>query len=210
MAYDNLIRAGNTSKIIELMLRNGTTGQGATGYLAPWINASYIREGGTRVAVTTVAGTAGDAFSVGKWCEIDSANTPGIYSFHVPNAAIATGSAGVNLFFVATGVINKNVNIRLVAHDVQNSGNLGLTSLPNGSYTANNNSISSGVLNTVIEAGYTLQGVLRLAAALLVGERAGGGSNTLTFKGLDGVTTRVTFAIDGSGNSTSTPTLNIS
>lgn len=210
MAYDNMIRAGTTSKIIEVSLRWSANGQGATGILWNWIGASYVREGSTRNAMTLAAGTAGDSYSSGKWAEIDKDNQPGLYSFHVPNAAIAAGSAAANLTFLATGVIHKHVNLRLVAPDFQSSGSMGLTSLPTGLYTTNNNLISSGVLSAVVESTYTIKDALRLMSALLVGSRAGGGTNTLTFTGLDGSTTRVTLVVDGSGNSTSPPTWNIS
>lgn len=208
MAYDDFLKASTTSKIIEIGLRNSTTGQGATGYLAAWIGSSYVREGGTRTAVSMVAGTAGDTYSAGKWCEIDSTNMPGLYSFHIPNLAISGGTAGVNFCFLATGVINKYVNIRLVTPDSQNSGSFGLTSLPNGTFGANNNSISSGVLSTLVESSYTLKDIMRLGAALLVGKRSGGGTTGILFTGLDGATTRVTFSVDGSGNSLTVPTLN--
>ncbi len=67
---------------------------------------------------------------------------------------------------------------------------------------------SADLLNMVVDAGYTVQDVLSIAAAILVGKRGGGGTNTLTFKGLDNTTVRVTMSQDNDGNSTDNPVLN--
>lgn len=57
------------------------------------------------------------------------------------------------------------------------------------------------VLNASIEAGYSLAEVTRLNASALLGKSAQNGSVT-TFKGLDGVTTRITATTTQEGDRT--------
>jgi hypothetical protein len=71
------------------------------------------------------------------------------------------------------------------------------------------NEAISGLLNSPVEAGVTVNQVFRLIGAALGGSRAGGGTSTITFKGLDNSTTRITMQVDNNGNSTSNPTLTL-
>ena len=144
MAYDNLLLKDTTSKIIEITLRDSTTGQGKTGVSFASVTGSYCREGGTRVAITMASGTAGDAYSSGKWCEVDATNMPGLYQVHIPNAALATGVNGVTLQFKVSGAIDKVVKIGLVGANIQDAVRLGLTALPN---------VASGSAGAIITSG---------------------------------------------------------
>lgn len=112
--FDYSFKAGTTSQRIQVMLRDSTTGGGKTGVAYTAVTASYTLEGGTRTAITLASGTAGDAFSAGKWAEVDATNCKGLYQLHVPDAALASGKySTINL--QATGVIDKAVAIELVA-----------------------------------------------------------------------------------------------
>lgn len=124
MAYDETLTGGTTSKIIEVMVRDSTTGQGKTGLAHTDVTASYVREGGTRTAISLGSGTAGDSYSSGKWCEVDSTNQKGLYQMHLPDAAIASGVAAVTVSLQATGMIDKAIRIKLQApvNAVQISG----------------------------------------------------------------------------------------
>lgn len=119
MSFDMTIKAGTTSKIIELMLRDSGTGLGKTGIVYTGITASYIREGGTRTAITLASGTAGDSYSSGKFAEIDATNCKGHYQLHIPNAAIAAGVAAVTIVLQASGVIDKTIRIALLTADLR-------------------------------------------------------------------------------------------
>jgi VCBS repeat-containing protein len=57
--------------------------------------------------------------------------------------------------------------------------------------------VGTGVLAAAVESTYNIQEVIRLMASVLLGLSTDG---NLTFTGLDGTTTRVTFTIDGSDN----------
>lgn len=144
MAFDDSIKGGSTSKIIEVMLRDSTTGAGKTGVAFGSVTASYTREGGTRTAITLASGAAGDAYSSGKWAEVDSTNCKGLYQLHVPNAAIAAGVQAVTINLQATGVIDKAVRIKLRAVDVQDGVHFGLSCLPNTAVTTNASLLTSG------------------------------------------------------------------
>lgn len=129
MSYDHTILKGTTSKIIEVMLRDGTTGAGKTAVAHTDVTASYVREGATRTAITLAAGTAGDSYSSGKWAEVDSTNCPGLYQLHLPDASLATGVNAVTTTLTATGVIDKVIRISLLDVDLRDSTDAGLSRL---------------------------------------------------------------------------------
>ena len=129
MHVDSTIKAGTTSKIVEVMLRDSTTGQGKTGLAHGSMTASYVREGGTRVAITLAAGSAGDAYSSGKWAEVDATNQKGIYQLHIPNAALVTGVESVTFSLQATDVLDKAIVFQLIEVDLRDATDLGLTNL---------------------------------------------------------------------------------
>ena len=129
MSFDHTILKGTTSKIVEVILRDSATGAGKTAVAHTDVTASYVREGGTRTAITLAAGTAGDAYSTGKWCEVDSTNCPGLYQLHLPNAALATGVDAVTTTLTATGVIDKVVRISLLDVDLRDATDAGLSNL---------------------------------------------------------------------------------
>lgn len=130
MAYDETIKAGTTSKIIEVTMRDSTTGGGKTGIAFGDVSAYYVLEGGTSTLILLAAGIAGDAYSSGKWAEVDAINMKGLYQFHVPNAALPTGVASVTISLQVAGTIDKAVRIALPAMDVYDAVRAGLSALP--------------------------------------------------------------------------------
>lgn len=136
MAFDDSVAGGSTSKIVEVTLRDSTTGGGKTGIAYGSVTASYVREGGTRTAITLASGAAGDSYSSGKWAEVDSTNCKGLYQLHIPNAAIAAGVEAVTITLQATGVIDKHVRIKLRATNVQDAVRGGMSALPNAAADA--------------------------------------------------------------------------
>lgn len=111
------------------MLRDSTTGLGKTGLLTGDMTGSYVREGGTKVALSFTSASAGDSFSTGRWAEVDATNMRGLYQFHLPNASLATGAEAVTFHFNATGVIDKIIRISLLDVDLRNATNAGLSNL---------------------------------------------------------------------------------
>lgn len=136
MAFDNIYVKDVTSVIIQVMLRDSTTGMGKTGVTYSALTASYCRPGGTRTAITPAAGAPGDAYSSGKFAEVDSTNMPGLYQFHVPNAALATGANSSEIALKYTGVLDKSLKIVLIDANLRDAVRLGLTALPNAAAEA--------------------------------------------------------------------------
>lgn len=129
MQFDSTLQHGTTSKIVEIVLRDSTTGQGKTGLAHGDMTASYVREGGSQTSITLASGSAGDSYSSGKWAEVDSTNCPGMYQLHVPNAAFASGADSVTVYLKAADMLDARFRFTLVAIDVRDSSNLGLTNL---------------------------------------------------------------------------------
>jgi hypothetical protein len=151
MSFDHTILKGTTSKIIEVMIRDSTDGNGKSGITTSDLIASYVREGGTRTAITLASGTAGDAYSSGKWCEVDSSNAIGLYQLHIPDAALASGADAVTITLqqypiISSTFIDKTIRISLLNVDLRDGADAGLVSLASVLvHTATNipNSISS-------------------------------------------------------------------
>jgi len=59
-----------------------------------------------------------------------------------------------------------------------------------------------GVLDEVIEGTYTMRQMLRLMAAVLIGESSGGGTATITFRDTGDGTNRVVATVSAAGNRT--------
>lgn len=134
--FDYSFKAGTTSQRIQVLLRDSITGGGKTSVAYTAVTASYCREGGTRQAVTLASGSPGDAYSSGKWAEVDSSNQKGLYQLHVPDAALASGAKYVTISLQATGVIDKALEIELPALDLYDAVRAGLSALPNAAAEA--------------------------------------------------------------------------
>jgi hypothetical protein len=161
MSFDHTILKGTSSKIIEVILRDSTTGAGKTAVAYTDVTASYVREGSTRTAITLAAGTAGDAYSSGKWCEVDATNCPGLYQLHLPDAALATGVNAVTTTMIASGVIDKVVRISLLDVDLRDATDAGLSNLDaaiSSRSTFNSASDQVTVATNNDKTGYSISG----------------------------------------------------
>jgi hypothetical protein len=92
--------AGSTSEIVLLEIR-ANNGNPATGlaFNTAGLVVRYSRPGETPVAITLVNQTVTGAYLSGGFKEIDATNSPGLYRFDVPDAAIASGKDQVMLSF---------------------------------------------------------------------------------------------------------------
>jgi len=169
MSFDHTILKGTSSKIIEVILRDSTTGAGKTAVAYTDVTASYVREGSTRTAITLASGTAGDAYSSGKWCEVDATNCPGLYQLHLPDAALATGVNAVTATLIATGVIDKVVRISLLDVDLRDATDAGLSNLDaaiSSRSTFNSASDQVTVSTNNDKTGYSISGTKTTLDAL--------------------------------------------
>ena len=99
------VRAGATSVSIPALLRDASTGLGATGKVAADLTGSYWRQGGLRVAITLAdLGAVNSAYSSGGVKEVDSTNQKGLYRLDVPDAAFATGADWVVVTLQGAGL----------------------------------------------------------------------------------------------------------
>ena len=55
------------------------------------------------------------------------------------------------------------------------------------------------ILDDIVESTYTFRHILRLMASALCGESSGGGTTSISFKGLDGTTNRINATVDANG-----------
>ncbi|MEK6760107.1 MAG: hypothetical protein AABY51_10070 [Deltaproteobacteria bacterium] len=58
----------------------------------------------------------------------------------------------------------------------------------------------ANIWDEVVEGGLTARQLVRVMASALAGKASGGGTTTVTFTGVDGVTTRITATVDANGN----------
>ena len=162
MSFDHTIKKGTASKIIEVMIRDSSTGGGKTAVAHTDVTASYVREGGTRTSITLASGTAGDAFSSGKWAEVDSTNCKGLYQLHLPDLALASGADAVTVTFQATGILDKQVRISLLGVDLRDAADAGLTNLDaavstRSSFNAATDTVDIGKINGNATSASNLQ-----------------------------------------------------
>ena len=92
------------------MLRDSTTGQGLTGKVHSDFSGKYNIAGGAEVTLSFSAGTAGDAYSSGKICDLGL----GKYAWHVPNAVFAS-LGNVSAVLSVTGGIDVHCEWLVVA-----------------------------------------------------------------------------------------------
>lgn len=92
--------AGRTSNVVEVFVQDSTstTGGGLTGlvYNAAGLTAYYKRNsasGSTAITLATI--TTLGTFNSGGLKEVDATNMPGLYEFHPPDAALASGADSV-------------------------------------------------------------------------------------------------------------------
>ena len=142
-----LILKGATSQIWYLKIRHASTGAGLPGlaFNTSGLTCYYVRDGAAPVEVTLVTQTTTGSYSSGGFVEVSSANMPGIYRFDPPNAALASGSEGaVFTFKGAANMDQVDIEVELIAVNLQDAVRAGLTSLPNA---------NSGTAGGVITAG---------------------------------------------------------
>jgi len=88
----HIIPEGSTSESIILEVRNNSNvPQTGLAYNTAGLIARYIRPGEAAVPITLVNQTVTGAYVSGGFKEIDATNTPGLYRFDIPDAALAVG-----------------------------------------------------------------------------------------------------------------------
>lgn len=90
--------------------------------------AAFVRIGDGATPITMRSRSAG-SFAPGAITEIDPALLPGVYSFDVPDEALAEGATEAVLVIRFPDALFEPVKFNLVAYDPQDAWSLGMTQL---------------------------------------------------------------------------------
>ena len=129
-----IIKAGATSQSVYVCILDSasTTGGRKTGivYNSAGLTAYYTLNGGSATAITLATlAAANSSYSSGGFKEVDATNQPGIYRLDLPNAALASGPSVVVSLKGASGMVQVDLDIQLVAVDLQDATSFGLSRL---------------------------------------------------------------------------------
>ena len=113
MSMDFSITAGTTSNVLGVFLQDNSvaTGAGLAGLVfgSSGLTCYYKRSNGTAsVAVTLATISTLGTWETGGFKAVDGTNMIGLYEFHPPDAALATGAKWVKFYF--TGAANLGYN----------------------------------------------------------------------------------------------------
>lgn len=113
------VKAGTTSKIIEVFISDSSSGTGAglagLAYNTAGLSVYYHRSGSSTASTSVTLAT----MTLGTWVSggfvaIDGTNMPGWYAFGIPDAALASGAKAVDLHFKgATNMVPLPITIKL-------------------------------------------------------------------------------------------------
>lgn len=137
-----IIAKGATSQSIYVVVLDSTSTTGArkTGLVfnTSSLTGYYVRNQGSATAITLATlAAANSAYSSGGFKEVDATNMPGVYRVDVPDAAFATGADSVVVTLKgATGMVQVDEEVQLVAINPQDSVRAGMTALPNAAAEA--------------------------------------------------------------------------
>lgn len=120
------IKAGTTSKLLDLFISDSSssTGAGLTSiaFNTSGLTAYYYREGAASAVAITLATMTLGTWATGGFIVIDGTNMPGTYQLGIPDAAIAAGAKSVIVYL--KGVTNMAplvLEVELTATDNQDA-----------------------------------------------------------------------------------------
>jgi hypothetical protein len=164
----DLVQATATPNLIRNVFiadSSASTGAGKTGLTYASFKAYYKRnKGASSAQITLVALTAPGVYQSGAIGEIDSVNLPGLYEFHIPNAAVSGGGDGSNEVCImltdagSNGAAATQMDIRLVAFNPDDATAMGLSAFGNvtvGGYASGQAPPSTSAIATAIVGGST-------------------------------------------------------
>lgn len=185
----DVVEQNTADHTIEVFARDRVTGLPKTGLVfdTAGLTCSYQRAKSAAIAITLVTQTVTGGHSDGGFVELDSSKRPGWYRQDVPDAVVATGQLSAYVQHVLAGVEFTAYRFNLVAYDPNAAG-------------ADEATIATAVMNSIVEGTKTLRGWLRLLGSMAFGKSTGGGLN---YRDLADLKTRVAGTVDGSGNRTS-------
>lgn len=187
-----------------------TTGVGLAGlaYNTASLTAYYVRPLGSATAITLATQTVTGAHSDGGFVEVDATNMPGVYRLDLPDAVCATGvPSAVVMLKGAANLAPIVLEIQLTDFDLNDaSPNVTVADMASDSLTADalkadaGAEIADAILDEVVVGTYTMRQLLKVMAAALAGKATGGGTTSVTFRGVDDASNVIVATVDTNGN----------
>ncbi|HVU12177.1 MAG TPA: hypothetical protein VHD90_12910, partial [Phototrophicaceae bacterium] len=151
---------GATSQIVQVYLRNSSTGAGLSGlaYNTSGLTAYYSFNGDTAAHAITLATMTLGTFTSGGFKEVDATNMPGVYQFGIPDAALANGGGVDVVLQGAANMLECRIKIQLTVSDLDDGTALGLSRIDaaiSSRSTVTDSSIQSDVQTALTSQGYT-------------------------------------------------------
>ena len=131
--------APNLIRNVFIADSSASTGAGKTGLVPTSFKAYYKRNRGASSASMATIATSNSlgVYQSGAIHEIDSVNLPGLYEFHIPNAAVSGGGDGSTEVCImltdagTNGIASTQLDIRLVAFNPDDATAMGLSAFGN-------------------------------------------------------------------------------
>lgn len=119
-AVDYEFLAGSTDRfiIVNMYALDGTP---KTGLVYTDMTITYTRNNGSADVDITEATMTMGTHTDGGWIQVDATNSPGLYQFAMPDAAIATGAQSVIFSFKATDTFQRVVQCSIINVDLRGS-----------------------------------------------------------------------------------------
>ena len=183
-----------------------TTGEGLAGlaYNTGSLVGYYVRPKGSATAITLATQTVTGDHSDGGFVEIDATNMPGVYRLDLPDAVCATGVPSVVVMLKgATNMSPVVLEIQLTDFDLNDaSPNVTVADIATDAITAAALKADAvdEILDEVVVGTYTMRQLLAVMASALAGKVSGGGTSTITFRGVNDASDVIVATVDASGN----------
>ena len=207
------IKHGSTSQSVVVRIVDATDGtpEESVVYNTAGMSMWYRREGAVKIACvpTSDLATLDAAYTSLGILHIDD----GYYRFDVPDAAFASGAAGVLIGGTVTGMVMIGVYIPLVAYDSQDTVRLGLTALPNAAQSAvggipiktvltSSADNADAIHDEVVEGTLTFRQITRINLAAMAGKSTDAQTNAPKFRDQADTKNRISATTDANGNRT--------
>ena len=111
---------GSTSQIIDIFVRDSTTGAGKGNLSYTNMTAYCHRNTATSVSTLALTTMSLGSFTSGGFTTV-STSVPGLYSFCPPNTCFASGADSVNIVLQASGMVDLNIEVQLTDFNVESS-----------------------------------------------------------------------------------------
>jgi hypothetical protein len=106
----------------------GSTGKTGLGHDSTGATAAYVREGEPARTIRLVPGRL-DAWTPGRFVEVDPEAVPGLYELDVPDEMLAAGASHALLLVRFRTAVIDPIEVALVGYDPRDADRMGMASL---------------------------------------------------------------------------------